>query len=236
MKSKNLVSLFVAAIFLVLAATGLLIYFGQGSHIVDHTHAWFGMLFVTAAIFHIVNNWSSLVGYSRNRRTGSLQKELILPILVAIVFAAGIGFDVPVFNKLANAGKNWVRGNKPRPESMPQTKVDSIAYAVEVAYASAYSKGDTAALATVMNSKTALLTEAGTLLHGSDVQQNLLKRTTPEVVQTKVTNAEALDDQLIVVRGTLTGASTPSVYTHVLREQDKKWRIVAAQQAYPSVQ
>ena len=72
MKSKNLVSLFVAAIFLVLATTGLLIYFGQGSHIVDHTHAWFGMLFVTAAIFHIVNNWSSLEGYSRNRRTGSL--------------------------------------------------------------------------------------------------------------------------------------------------------------------
>ena len=238
MKSKNLVSLFVALIFLVLAVTGLLIYFGQGSHIVDHTHAWFGILFVTAAIFHIVNNWSSLKGYTKNRRTGGIQKEFVLPAIVAAIFAAGIGFDVPVFNKLANAGKNLMRGDAPRREAMPQAKVDSIANAIETAYASAYSKGDTAALATIMPIKTAIMTEAGTILHGSDLQQNMLKRTAPEVVKTKIDNAEALDDELIIVRGTSTNSTitTPSVYTHVLKEQDKKWQIVAAQRAYPSVQ
>ncbi|GAB4017808.1 DUF4440 domain-containing protein [Spirosoma koreense] len=238
MKPKNLVSLSVAAVFVVLATTGLLIYFGQGSHIVEHTHAWFGILFFMAAVFHIVNNWPSLVGYSKNRRTGGLQKELILPVIVVLLFAAGIGFDVPIFDKLANAGKNLFRKDAPKDEPMPQAKVDSIARSVELAYATAYSKGDTAALATLMPPKTSLTTEAGTVLHGSDIQQNLLKRTTAETVTAKVDKAEAIDDQLIIVRGTSTSSltKTPSVYTHVLKEQGRKWKIVAAQQAYPAVQ
>lgn len=238
MKSKNLVSLFVAAIFLVLAITGLLIYFGQGSHIVDHTHAWFGILFFVAAVFHIVNNWASLVGYTKNRRTGAIQKEFVLPAIVAVVFAAGIGFDVPIFDKLANAGKNLFRGDRPQGGPMEQTKVDSIANAVETAYATAYTKGDTGAIATILPVKTAVLTEAGTILSGSDIQKNILKRTTPEVVKTKVDRAEALDDHMILVYGTATNstATTPSVYTHLLKEQDKKWQIIAAQRAYPAVQ
>lgn len=239
MKSKNLVSLAVAAVFFVLAITGLLIYFGQGNHVVDHTHAWFGILFFTAAVFHIVNNWASLVGYTKNRRSGGIQKEFVIPVIVVLIFAAGIGFDVPVFNQLGNAGKALVRGNKPRREGgMPQPIADSIANAVETAYASAYSKGDTAALATVMNGKVSVLTEAGTLIHGSDVQQNLLKRTAPETITTKITNAEPVDERTIIVRGTLANSATPTpaVYTHILKEQDRKWRIIAAQQATPTVQ
>ncbi|GAB4044220.1 DUF4405 domain-containing protein [Spirosoma litoris] len=238
MKSKNLVSLFVATIFFVLAITGLLIYFGQGSHIVDHTHAWFGILFFIAAVFHIVNNWSSLVGYTKNRRTGAIQKEFVLPAIIVVIFAAGIGFDVPVFDKLANAGKNLFRGDRPQGGSMPQPKVDSIANAVETAYATAYTKGDTGTLATIMPVKTALLTEAGTILSGSDVQKNILKRTGPEVVKNKVDRAEALDDHLILVYGTSTNSTTttPSVYTHLLKEQNKKWQIIAAQRAFPAVQ
>ncbi|MBC7572531.1 MAG: DUF4405 domain-containing protein, partial [Spirosoma sp.] len=77
MKAKNLVSLSVSAAFAVLSVTGLLIYFGQGNHTIDHTHAWFGVLFVSAAGFHIVNNWSSIKGYSVNRREGGIRKELI---------------------------------------------------------------------------------------------------------------------------------------------------------------
>jgi hypothetical protein len=238
MKSKNLVSLSVAAVFFVLAITGLLIYFGQGSHIIEHTHAWFGILFVTAAVFHIINNWASIVGYTKNRRTGGIQKEFVIPAIIVVIFAAGIGFDLPVFKKLANAGKDLVRGERPRGGPMAQTTVDSIANAVETAYASAYTKGDTGALATVMPIKTALLTEAGTILSGSDLQKNMLKRTSPEVVKTKVDRAEALDDHMILVYGTATNstATSPSVYTHLLKEQDKKWQIIAAQRAFPSVQ
>ena len=238
MKSKNLVSLSVAAVFFVLAITGLLIYFGQGTHIVEHTHAWFGILFVTAAIFHIVNNWASLVGYTKNRRTGSIQREFMLPVLVVLIFAAGIGFGVPVFDKLANAGKELFRGEQPKRGPMAQTKVDSIANAVEMAYADAYNKSDTASLVTVLPLKTITMTQAGTMLSGSDIQQNLLKQTTAEKITTKVDKAEAIDDQLLVVRGTSTSSAstTPTVFTHILKEQDKKWRIIAAHRAYPSVQ
>ncbi|GAB3769312.1 hypothetical protein GCM10028818_05190 [Spirosoma horti] len=238
MKSKNLVSLSVAAVFFVLSITGLLIYFGQGSHLVDHTHAWFGVLFVAASVFHIVNNWSSITGYTKNRRTGAIQKEFVISVVLVAIFALGIGFDLPVFKKLANAGKDLFRGERPKSGPMAQPKVDSIASAVETAYAAAYMKGDTGALAAIMPVKTALLTEAGTILSGSDMQKNILKRTAREVIKTKVDHAEALDDHLILVYGTATNstATSPSVYTHLLKEQDKKWQIIAAQRAFPSVQ
>lgn len=236
MKSKNLVSLSVSVVFAVLATTGLLIYFGQGNHVIEHTHAWFGILFVTAAVFHIINNWASIVGYTKNRRTGSIQKEFVLPALIAVVFAAGIGFDWPVFEKLANAGKELVRGPKPKKEPMAQTKVDSIARAVELAYTTAYNAADTAALAVVLPAKTVTLTQAGTLLTGQEIQANTLSESAGKLTAS-VTNAEALDDQLIIVRGTTTATpnTSPTVFMHVLREQDKKWRIVAAQRAHPAL-
>ena len=238
MKSKNLVSLSVAAVFFVLAITGLLIYFGQGSHVVEHTHAWFGVLFVTAAVFHIVNNWSSLTAYTKNRRSGGIQKEFVLPVLVVLVFVAGIAFNVPVFDKLANFGKGLFRGEQPRRGPMAQTTADSIAKAVEMAYVDAYNKADTAALAAVLPAKTTIMTQAGTMLSGLDIQQNLLKQPTAEKLTTKVDKAETIADQVLLVRGTSTSTATttPTVYTHILKEQDKKWQIVAAQQAYPSVQ
>lgn len=127
MKSKNLVSLSVAAAFLVLSITGLLIYFGQGGHIIDHTHAWFGMLFFGAAVFHIVNNWSSIKGYSTNRREGGIRRELVLPSLLALVFVVGIAADWPVFKDLANAGKRAFGPKKPKRETLAQTAIDSIA-------------------------------------------------------------------------------------------------------------
>ncbi|WP_018621766.1 DUF4405 domain-containing protein [Spirosoma luteum] len=238
MKSKNLVSLSVSVVFFVLAITGLLIYFGQGNHVIDHTHAWFGILFFIAAVFHIVNNWSSLTAYARNRRTGGIQKEFILPAVLVVIFAAGIGFDVPVFDKLANFGKGLFRGEKPKQGPMAQTTADSIAKAVEMAYVAAYNKADTAALATVLPAKTTVMTQAGTMLSGLDIQHNLLKQTTAEKLTAKVDKAETITDQLLIVRGTSTSTATttPTVYTHILKEQDKKWQIVAVQQAYPSVQ
>lgn len=126
MKSKNLVSLSVAAVFAVLSVTGLLIYFGQGNHTIDHTHAWFGILFFSAAVFHIVNNWASLKGYSTSRKTGAIQRELILPAVIVLVFVVGIAADLPVFKDLANAGKKAF-GPKREKREMAKTTIDSIA-------------------------------------------------------------------------------------------------------------
>ena len=127
MKSKNLVSLSVAAVFAVLSITGMLIYLGQGNHTIDHTHAWFGVLFFGAAIFHIINNWPSLKGYSKDRKTGSIRRELVLPGLVVSLFVAGIALDWPVFKDLANAGKKAFRPEKPKKETLSKSTIDSIA-------------------------------------------------------------------------------------------------------------
>ncbi|MEZ0538910.1 DUF4405 domain-containing protein [Fibrella arboris] len=127
MKQKNLVSLMVAAVFTVLSISGLLIYFGQSNHTIDHTHAWFGILFFAAAVFHIVNNWSSIKGYSTDRRTGGVKRELVISALVALVFAGGIAADLPVFKDLANAGKKLFRPERPEKRGMPKPILDSIA-------------------------------------------------------------------------------------------------------------
>ena len=82
MKKKNLVSLSIALAFLTLATTGILLYVKQKPHFVEMTHTIFGLLFVTVAIFHIVNNWASLKTYMRDRNSGSIQKELIVSLVV----------------------------------------------------------------------------------------------------------------------------------------------------------
>ncbi|WP_375445869.1 DUF4405 domain-containing protein [uncultured Fibrella sp.] len=127
MKKKNLVSLMVAAVFTVLSVTGLLIYFGQSNHTIDHTHAWFGMLFFTAAVFHIVNNWSSIKGYSTDRKTGGIKRELVVALAVVVLFAGGISADLPVFKDLANAGKKLFRPDRPEKRGMAKATIDSIA-------------------------------------------------------------------------------------------------------------
>ena len=231
MKSKNLVSLSVALVFLVLSTTGLLIYFGQGSHPVEHVHAWFGVLFVAAALFHIVNNWASITAYSRDRKTGGIQREFIIPALIAVLFTAGIAADLPVFGGLANAGKSLFRGNGPRRGGpLMQPAVDSIARATEAAYANAFSKGDTAAIGAIIDSKTAILAEDGTMKNGAE---RLMAK--PEPMQPTVDRAEAIGDNVIVVQGTSTNAAKTNTvaYTHVLKKQENTWRIAAVQTAHP---
>jgi hypothetical protein len=228
MKSKNLVSLSVALVFLVLSVTGLLIYFAQGSHAVEHIHAWFGILFVGAAVFHIVNNWSSLKGYTKDRRTGGIRREFVLPLLVALVFTVGIAIDLPVFGKLANAGKTLVWGNKPRGGPMAQTAVDSVARVVETAYANACSAGDTAALSTVFSKNATVWTGSGEVRASDALPKGK--------VVNSVQRAMAMDDNVIVVHGTSTRAvpAETVVFTHVLKRQENAWQIVAAQLASPS--
>ncbi|MEZ0483895.1 DUF4405 domain-containing protein [Fibrella aquatica] len=127
MKKKNLVSLMVSAVFAVLSISGLLIYFGRSNHTIDHTHAWFGMLFFSAAVFHIINNWSSIKGYSTDRRSGGVKRELIVAVVVVLVFVGGIAADLPVFKDLANAGKKAFGAGKPPKKELSKTAIDSIA-------------------------------------------------------------------------------------------------------------
>ncbi len=149
MKSKNLVSLSVAAVFTVLSVTGLLIYFGQSNHTIDHTHAWFGIMFLSAAVFHIVNNWPSLKSYSTDRKAGGIKRELTLPALIVALFVLGISLDWPVFKDLANAGKRAFGPKREKKEALSPAAIDSVArqlMAADAAFAGATIAFDTTAL------------------------------------------------------------------------------------------
>jgi uncharacterized membrane protein (DUF4010 family) len=85
MKSKNLISLSVAFIFLVIGTTGLLMYLKQKSHPVEMAHTVFGLLFVGFAIFHISNNWGSIKSYSKDRISRSWKKELLFALAAGVI-------------------------------------------------------------------------------------------------------------------------------------------------------
>lgn len=82
MKKKNLISLTVAIAFLFLSMTGILLFVKQKSHAIEITHTIFGLLFISFAIFHILNNWGSIKTYSKDRATGSIKKELVIASLI----------------------------------------------------------------------------------------------------------------------------------------------------------
>ena len=234
MKAKNVVSLSVAAVFAVLSITGLLIYFGQGNHIVDHTHAWFGMLFFAAAVFHIVNNWSSIKAYSVNRKAGGVRRELIVPVLIAGLFTVGIAADWPVFKDLANAGKKLFPHEKEEKEELSQAAIDSIARRVVADYTAAINTGDTAAFAKTIGDHATISSEAGVVISGDELLKLLKASADADKLTARVDHATALDDRLIVAHGTAvrpnpTGSMVQ--FTHVLQEQDLHWRVTVVQMA-----
>ena len=103
MKRKNIISLSVAFAFLSLSITGILLYIKQKAHAVEITHTVFGLIFVGFAIFHIVNNWSSITGYSKERTSGIFKKEFIIAFLVFGVVLAGTASEI--LEPVAEAGK-----------------------------------------------------------------------------------------------------------------------------------
>jgi hypothetical protein len=103
MKKKNLISLSVAFAFLALSITGILLFVKQKAHAVEITHTIFGLTFVGFAIFHIVNNWSSITGYSKERTGGSFKKEFIYAGVAFLLLLAGTVSEV--LEPLAEAGR-----------------------------------------------------------------------------------------------------------------------------------
>ena len=121
MKKKNLISLSVAFSFLALSVTGILIYLKQSPHAVKITHTIFGLVFVGFAIFHILNNWSSIVSYSKERQSGKYQKELIWATgIFGLVLIGGL---TEVLEPIAEAGRLLVK----RPPRVEKLSFDQIA-------------------------------------------------------------------------------------------------------------
>ncbi len=115
MTKKNLISLSVAFSFLALSVTGILIYLKQSPHSVKITHTIFGLVFVGFAIFHILNNWSSIVGYSKTRQTGKYQKEFWVAGAISVLLL--IGGLTEILEPIAEAGRIFAE-KKPRVEKL----------------------------------------------------------------------------------------------------------------------
>jgi hypothetical protein len=115
MKNKNLISLTVALAFMLLATTGILLYVKQKAHFIEMTHTIFGLLFIAFAIFHIVNNWDSIKAYSKDRKSGSIKKELVVASLITgIILVLSV---TEVLEPVAEFGKIFASGGK-RPSTV----------------------------------------------------------------------------------------------------------------------
>ena len=76
----------VAAVFVVSAATGTLLFFHVGERLIKELHEWIGLAFVVAAALHIARNGRALLGHGR--KPG-------LWIAVALALATAAAFIVP---------------------------------------------------------------------------------------------------------------------------------------------
>lgn len=115
MKNKNLISLTVAIAFFLLATTGILLYMKQKAHFIEMTHTIFGLLFISFAVFHIINNWDSIRAYSKDRKSGSIKKELVVASLITgIILVLSV---TEVLEPIAEFGKIFASGGK-RPSTV----------------------------------------------------------------------------------------------------------------------
>jgi hypothetical protein len=125
MKRKNIISLSIAFAFLSLSITGILLYIKQKAHAVEITHTIFGLIFVGFAIFHIVNNWSSITGYSKTRTSdktpSKFRKEFIVAFLVFGVVLAGTASEI--LEPVAEAGRIFAKKRPPKPENLSYEEV-----------------------------------------------------------------------------------------------------------------
>jgi hypothetical protein len=105
MKRKNIISLTVSLSFLCLSVTGLLLFTNTKTKTTENIHEIFGIIFIGFAIYHIINNWSSLTSYMKERTGMPISKEFVIAIVIALIFLMGTGFNIPPFPALANIGK-----------------------------------------------------------------------------------------------------------------------------------
>ncbi len=116
MKRKNIISLSIAFAFLSLSITGILLYIKQKAHAVEITHTIFGLIFVGFAIFHILNNWSSITGYSKEKKSGKFQKEFV--VAASIFGLVLIGTVTEVLEPVAEAGRIFAGKRPKKPEKL----------------------------------------------------------------------------------------------------------------------
>jgi hypothetical protein len=112
MNKKKLVSLGIAAVFLALGATGLLLYLVQHNKPTKVIHTTFGLFFVAVAVFHIINNWSSLVSYVKGKGMAGLNREFLVVSVLALGSVVGAGLMLPPFEFIEEFGEELRGGGR----------------------------------------------------------------------------------------------------------------------------
>lgn len=125
MNKKKLVSLGIAATFAAIGITGLLLYLVQHNKPTKVIHTTFGVLFVCVAVFHILNNWSSLTSYIRGTVFSKVNKEFLMVFVVTIVLVAGTGFLLPPFTIIEEIGERLREGERRRTERISFSRIET---------------------------------------------------------------------------------------------------------------
>ncbi len=114
---RAFVSVLTGLSFLLMAATGLVMFFAPSCRVARDTswsilgydkdqwvavHVWFSIGFVVASIFHIYFNWAALVCYfkSKVRKGFAFRAEWIAALVICGVVYAGTILEVPPFSSL----------------------------------------------------------------------------------------------------------------------------------------
>ncbi len=83
---KKYITAISAALFLVVAASGLAMFFGVDDELVKDMDEWLAVIFVVAVGLHLFRNWGGMMTYVRRR-------TIVAPVALALVAAAA--FIVP---------------------------------------------------------------------------------------------------------------------------------------------
>lgn len=109
MKNKNLVSLTMAGVILVLSFTGLWLFAISHNHVTSGIHLTFGVAFVFVAMYHIKNNWGSLKKYSANTAVEpnstkkKVPRELFWASGIVLAFLVSAYYEIPPLGSLDKA-------------------------------------------------------------------------------------------------------------------------------------
>jgi len=89
---KKLATPLAIAFFMVIAVSGIMLFFHLGEGFVKELHEWLGMVFVVAAVLHVYRNWSLFKKYFQNHL---LWKVFALTLGVVLAFVLPTGLSGP---------------------------------------------------------------------------------------------------------------------------------------------
>ena len=81
--TKEYLSPFLAVTFIVVAVTGLLLFFGIHARWIGVVHEWVSVLLVCAGIIHLILNWRLLKNYLSGR---SARVAILAGIIITLIF------------------------------------------------------------------------------------------------------------------------------------------------------